>query len=43
MDDCGFKDGYLLVYVYEKWGYVDIIQLLCLVNGVNGIWVSMII
>ena len=43
MDDCGFKDGHLLVHVHEKWGHVDTTQLSCLANGANGIWASMII
>lgn len=43
MDDCGFKDGHLLVHVHEKWGLVDSTQLSCLANGANGIWASMII
>ena len=43
MDDCGFKDGHLLVHVHEQWGMADSTQLQCLANGANGIWASLII
>ena len=43
MDECGFKEGHLLVHVHEQWGLADSTQLECLVNGANGIWASLII
>ena len=43
MDECGFKEGHLLVHVHEQWGMADSTQLECLVNGANGIWASLII
>jgi len=43
MDDCGFKQGHLLVHVHEQWGLADSTQLECLANGANGIWASLII
>ncbi|KAK3733237.1 hypothetical protein QZH41_002004 [Actinostola sp. cb2023] len=41
MDDCGFKDGHLLVHVHEQWGMQDSTQLEMLANGANGIWASL--
>ena len=43
MDNCGFKEGHLLVHVHEQWGMADSTQLQCLANGANGIWASLII
>ena len=43
MDDCGFKEGHLLVHVHEQWGLAASTQLGCLANGANGIWASLII
>ena len=43
MDECGFKDGHLLVHVHEQWGMADSTQLECLINGANGVWASLII
>ena len=43
MDDCGFKEGHLLVHVHEQWGLADSTHLGCLANGANGIWASLII
>ena len=43
MDECGFKEGHLLVHVHEQWGMADSTQLQCLANGANGIWASLII
>ena len=43
MDDCGFKQGHLLVHVHEQWGLADSTQLECLANGADGIWASLII
>ena len=43
MDECGFKEGHLLVHVHEQWGMADSTQLECLINGANGIWASLII
>jgi len=37
MDDCGFKEGHLIVHVHEQWGLADSTQLECLVHGANGI------
>ncbi|KAK3729206.1 hypothetical protein QZH41_002773 [Actinostola sp. cb2023] len=41
MDDCGFKDGHLLVHVHEQWGMQDSTQLEILANGANGVWASL--
>ena len=43
MNDCGFKEGHLLVHVHEQWGMADSTQLECLAHGANGIWASLII
>ena len=43
MDECGYKDGHLLVHVHNQWGLQDTTQLECLANGANGIWASLII
>ncbi|XP_078375464.1 uncharacterized protein LOC144658855 isoform X2 [Oculina patagonica] len=43
MDECGFKDGHLLVHVHQQWGLQDSTQLECLAKGANGIWASLII
>jgi len=43
MDDCGFKEGHLLVHVHEQWGMQDATQLDCLANGANGVWASLCI
>ena len=40
MDKAGWKDAPLLAHVHEKWGFGDIAQLECLINGANGIWAS---
>ncbi|KAK3729213.1 hypothetical protein QZH41_012262, partial [Actinostola sp. cb2023] len=41
MDDCGFKDGHLLVHVHEQWGMQDSTQLEMLANGANGVWAGL--
>ena len=40
MDECGFRDGQLLVHIHEKWGMAQVSQLECLINGATGIWCS---
>lgn len=41
MDDCGFKNGHLLVHVHEQWGLANMTQLECIINGATGIWASL--
>ena len=39
MDKCNWQAGKLLVHIHKRWGIGDTVQLECLINGANGVWV----